>query len=118
MTMYVATRWYRAPELILSYKQYTTAVDIWSCGCILAELYNREPLFKCFQKQNPLFMICKLLGSPSESDLEEMKVKSLPVGVPKASMALPIDNLVPRAPKDAKDLILKMLTFNPVLYEP
>ena len=42
---YIATRWYRAPEVILSKSRYTKAVDLWSVGCILAELIGRKPLF-------------------------------------------------------------------------
>jgi mitogen-activated protein kinase 1/3 len=45
MSEYVVTRWYRSPELLLNAKSYTAAVDIWSVGCILMELYNKEPLF-------------------------------------------------------------------------
>lgn len=45
MTDYVATRWYRSPELLLSSKKYTKAVDVWSVGCILAEMLGRKPLF-------------------------------------------------------------------------
>ncbi len=44
MTDYIATRWYRAPEVILSWKRYSTAVDMWSVGCILGELINRRPV--------------------------------------------------------------------------
>lgn len=44
LTDYIATRWYRAPEVILSWKQYTGAIDVWSVGCILAELIKRKPL--------------------------------------------------------------------------
>lgn len=45
MTDYVATRWYRAPELLLAYKTYSTSVDVWSIGCIFAELLKRKPLW-------------------------------------------------------------------------
>ena len=45
MTEYVVTRWYRSPELLLNTSGYTAAVDMWSVGCILMELYNKEPLF-------------------------------------------------------------------------
>lgn len=45
MTEYVATRWYRAPELMLSLHQFTKAIDIWSVGCILAEMLGRTALF-------------------------------------------------------------------------
>ncbi len=44
LTDYIVTRWYRAPEVILSQKQYSGAVDVWSCGCILAELLQRKVL--------------------------------------------------------------------------
>jgi mitogen-activated protein kinase 7 len=46
MTEYVATRWYRAPEIMLSFRCYTTAIDMWSIGCIFAELLGNKPLFK------------------------------------------------------------------------
>jgi mitogen-activated protein kinase 1/3 len=44
MTDYVATRWYRAPELLLAYSEYSATVDVWSVGCILGELLKRRPL--------------------------------------------------------------------------
>lgn len=44
MTDYISTRWYRAPEVILSQKQYAGAIDVWSVGCILAELITRKAL--------------------------------------------------------------------------
>lgn len=46
LTEYVATRWYRAPEIMLSNRRYTTAIDVWSIGCILAELLGGKPVFK------------------------------------------------------------------------
>jgi len=45
LTDYIATRWYRAPEVLLSWKHYSYAIDIWSVGCILAEMMLRAPLF-------------------------------------------------------------------------
>ena len=45
MTEYVVTRWYRAPEILLGSQQYTAAVDMWSVGCIFAEMLSRKPLF-------------------------------------------------------------------------
>ena len=45
MTGYVATRWYRAPEIMFNYMHYTNTVDIWSIGCIVAEMFRRQPLF-------------------------------------------------------------------------
>lgn len=55
MTEYVATRWYRAPEIMLTFKEYTKAIDVWSVGCILAEMLSGKPLFPgkdcMFQRQ-------------------------------------------------------------------
>ena len=45
MTQYVATRWYRAPEIMLSMVEYSSAVDMWSVGCIFAEMLGRKHLF-------------------------------------------------------------------------
>ena len=45
LTEYVATRWYRAPEIMLNSKGYTKSIDIWSVGCILAEMLSNKPLF-------------------------------------------------------------------------
>lgn len=45
MTEYVATRWYRAPEVMLTFKEYTRAIDMWSVGCVLAEMLSGKPLF-------------------------------------------------------------------------
>jgi serine/threonine protein kinase len=65
LTDYIATRWYRAPEVILSWKKYTSAIDVWSVGCILAELIVRKPLLPATSEEEQLNMITKLLGNPS-----------------------------------------------------
>ena len=52
MTTYVATRWYRAPELLLKWKNYNESVDVWSVGCIFAELLKRKPLMPGTDTEN------------------------------------------------------------------
>ncbi len=69
MTEYVVTRWYRAPELLLSCEQYTSAIDVWSVGCIMAELMGRKPLLPGKDYVDQLKLIIKTLGPPSEDDL-------------------------------------------------
>lgn len=54
MTDYIATRWYRAPEVILSWKKYTAAIDVWSVGCILAELLTRKPLLPASSEEEQI----------------------------------------------------------------
>ncbi|XP_012438984.1 cyclin-dependent kinase G-2 isoform X1 [Gossypium raimondii] len=65
-TTKVVTQWYRAPELLLGAKKYSTAVDMWSVGCIMAELLAKEPLFKGTSEIDQLRKIFDTLGVPSE----------------------------------------------------
>ena len=65
ITHYVATRWYRAPELILSRRTYGKPVDMWAVGCILGELYGRRPMFIGNSQIHQITEICKVLGTPS-----------------------------------------------------
>lgn len=67
ITNYVATRWYRAPELILSHKRYSKSVDMWAVGCILAEFYGRKPIFMGNDSLHQVMEIQKVLGTPSQS---------------------------------------------------
>jgi serine/threonine protein kinase len=66
LTEKVMTLWYRAPELLLGcYEPYTSAIDMWATGCILAELIIRKPLLPAGSEEEQLNMITKLLGNPS-----------------------------------------------------
>jgi len=117
MTMYVATRWYRAPELILSNGLYTEAVDVWSCGCILAELFNRKPLFKSMHNVEQLMLIFKTLGTPSAEDLSDICPTSSSLTLTKDAPnyeGIKFSELFPKASPEAQDLIKQMLIFNPV----
>uniref|UniRef100_A0A8C4HXE3 mitogen-activated protein kinase n=1 Tax=Dicentrarchus labrax TaxID=13489 RepID=A0A8C4HXE3_DICLA len=85
MTGYVVTRWYRAPEVILSWMHYTQTVDIWSVGCIMAEMLQGKPLFKGSDHLDQLTEIMKTTGTPTQEfitklESEEAKsyIKSLP----------------------------------------
>lgn len=62
LTDYVATRWYRAPEILLGSTEYTTGVDIWSVGCILGELISCKPLFPGTSTMNQLDRILEVTG--------------------------------------------------------
>lgn len=64
MTDYIATRWYRAPEVILSWKKYSTSIDVWSVGCILAELLIRKPLLPAGSEEEQIQLITDLIGNP------------------------------------------------------
>ena len=73
LTDYVATRWYRAPEILLSSTRYTYGVDMWACGCILGELLNGKPIFPGTSTMNQLDRILEVTGRPSAEDIEAIQ---------------------------------------------
>lgn len=74
MTDYIATRWYRAPEVILSWKRYSTAIDVWSVGCILAELINRKPLLPAVSEEEQIQLITDLIGNPHDDLIDQITI--------------------------------------------
>lgn len=64
----VVTLWYRAPEILLGGRQYSTGVDMWSVGCIFAEMATRKPLFPGDSEIDEIFKIFRILGTPTEAD--------------------------------------------------
>jgi cyclin-dependent kinase 2 len=60
----VVTLWYRAPEILLGSKTYSTPVDIWSIGCIFAEMLNHKPLFPGDSEIDQLYKIFQIMGTP------------------------------------------------------
>lgn len=72
MTGYVATRWYRAPEIMLKWMHYTKAVDLWSVGCIVVEMYTHRALFPGSDHVNQLNRILEVAGFPSQKLLEQV----------------------------------------------
>ncbi|SCU90584.1 LANO_0D09274g1_1 [Lachancea nothofagi CBS 11611] len=117
MTEYVATRWYRAPEIMLTFQEYTTAMDIWSCGCILAEMITGKPLFPGRDYHHQLWLILETLGTPSYEDFENInskRAKEYIANLPLRQklpwqVVLQTQNVNP----EAIDLLDRMLTFNP-----
>lgn len=74
LTEYVATRWYRAPEIMLLVTMYSAVVDLWSVGCILAELYVNYPLFPGKDYKDQLLHIFQYLGTPTGRDMNCIKL--------------------------------------------
>ena len=73
LTDYVATRWYRAPEILLGSTKYGKAVDMWSLGCIYGEMLCGKPLFTGASTLNQLEMICEVMGMPSSAEIDAME---------------------------------------------
>jgi len=76
MTGYVATRWYRAPEIMLNWMHYNQTVDIWSVGCIMAELLTGRTLFPGTDHIQQLNLIMEILGTPSEEFMAKISSES------------------------------------------
>jgi len=72
LTDYVATRWYRAPEIILGSTSYTRAVDMWALGCIVAEMFNGRPLLDGKSTVDQLEKILRMTGIPSDAVIAKM----------------------------------------------
>ncbi|TIC50049.1 MAP kinase SakA [Wallemia mellicola] len=115
MTGYVSTRYYRAPEIMLTWQKYDVAVDIWSTGCIFAEMLEGKPLFPGKDHVNQFSIITELLGTPPEDVIQTICsentlrfVQSLPkrAKVPFSEKFKTTDPL-------ALDLVEKMLSFDP-----
>ena len=70
LTEYVVTRWYRAPEVMCSCQEYDHKIDVWSVGCILAELHGRKPLFPGDDYIKQMNLIFGVLGTPSKDDMK------------------------------------------------
>lgn len=116
LTEYVATRWYRAPEIMLSYQGYTKAIDVWSTGCILAELLGSKPIFKGKDYVDQLNRILQVLGTPSQSTLERIGSKNVQDYIHQLGYIpkVPFNELYPNANPDALDLLEMMLAFDPM----
>jgi serine/threonine protein kinase len=115
LTEYVVTRWYRAPEVMCSCQEYDHKIDVWSVGCILAELHGRKPLFPGDDYIKQMNLIFKVLGTPSKEDMKFITnekaleyIKSL-----KKQPKFAFDKIYKDANPLALDLLEKMLVFNP-----
>ncbi|XP_045670048.1 cyclin-dependent kinase 3 isoform X1 [Ursus americanus] len=109
----VVTLWYRAPEILLGSKFYSTAVDVWSIGCIFAEMVTRRALFPGDSEIDQLFRIFRTLGTPSEAmwpgvtQLPDYK-GSFPKWTRKG-----LEEIVPGLEPEGKDLLMQLLQYDP-----
>lgn len=115
LTEYVATRWYRAPEIMLSFKEYTKAIDLWSVGCIFAEMLTGRPLFPGRDYHHQLSLILDVLGTPSLEDFYAITSSRSRDYIRSLAFSKRADfrQLFPRADEPALDLLEKLLTFSP-----
>ena len=115
MTDYVATRWYRAPEVLLGSTKYNSQADMWSVGCIFGELLNGKPMFPGTSTLNQLNKILEVTGKPNKEDILSIQSELA------QNMLENINNikqknlksLFPKATAIELDLLGRLLQFNP-----
>lgn len=115
-TDYVATRWYRAPELCGSFfSKYTPAIDIWSIGCIFAELLTGKPLFPGKNVVHQLDLMTDLLGTPSAEAIARVRNEKARryLSSMRRKKAIPFSQKFPNADPFALRLLERMLAFEP-----
>nr|CAD7196991.1 unnamed protein product [Timema douglasi] len=115
LTDYVATRWYRAPEILIASKRYTKGIDMWSLGCILAEMLLGKPLFPGSSTINQIERIMSTIPPPTTEDVENVCTgygSSLLQRAP-AGPRRPLTELLKDSTPDALDLVTKLLVFHP-----
>lgn len=111
----IATKWYIAPEILLGSRKYTQAIDIWSAGCIMAEILTGEALFPGSNTLNQIELIIATLGKPKlfEIDSSNDNLYSSVLREPEPSKTHQKQSIFGRLETNAADLLRKLLAFNP-----
>jgi len=114
LTEYVVTRWYRAPQVICGDDAYGGEVDVWSLGCILAEMLITSPLFKGHSNLDQMKTIFKVLGTPSEEETKWIRNEKITNWISRSkSEKGNFDRLFKDFDDDVVDLLRGLLTFDP-----
>ncbi|KAI9321693.1 cyclin-dependent protein kinase phoss [Dichotomocladium elegans] len=111
----VVTLWYRAPDVLLGSRMYSTSIDIWSAGCIMAEMYTGRPLFPGTTNEDQLQKIFRMMGTPSEQTWPG--VSQLPEYKPTQAIYPPqrLNTILPNVDACGLDLLSRMLQYQPHL---
>ncbi|XP_074990894.1 cyclin-dependent kinase 20 isoform X1 [Calonectris borealis] len=108
----VATRWYRAPELLYGARHYDEGVDLWAVGCIFGELLNLSPLFPGESDIEQLCCVLRALGTPSPAAWPELaELPDYPKIRFRRQAPAPLEQLVPEAGPLARDLLRRFLRY-------
>ncbi|CAI7885046.1 unnamed protein product, partial [Closterium sp. NIES-53] len=112
---YICSRYYRAPELIFGATEYTTAIDIWSAGCVMAELLLGQPLFPGESGVDQLVEIIKVLGTPTREEIKCMNPNYTEFKFPQIKAHPWHKVFSKRVPAEAVDLVSRLLQYSPNL---
>jgi len=111
----VVTLWYRAPDVLLGSRTYSTSIDVWSCGCIFAEMISGVPLFRGRDNQDQLLHIMRIIGSPDDRTLRKISAESPEITIKQFPRypKIPFQQVLPKASVQAIDLLERLLQFDP-----
>ncbi|KAJ9455924.1 hypothetical protein DIPPA_22741 [Diplonema papillatum] len=113
-TEYIATRWYRAPECLLTDGYYNYKMDLWGVGCVFFEVVSLYPLFPGTNELDQIHKIHSILGTPPAELLTKMKKHSSHIDFDFPDRrGTGLHKLIPHASGDALDLLNRLLTYNP-----
>ncbi|CAI9101723.1 OLC1v1039117C3 [Oldenlandia corymbosa var. corymbosa] len=112
---YICSRYYRAPELIFGATEYTTAIDMWSVGCVMAELLLGQPLFPGESGVDQLVEIIKILGTPTREEIKCMNPNYSEFKFPQIKAHPWYKVFNKRMPTEAVDLVSRLLQYSPSL---
>ena len=110
---YICSRYYRAPELIFGATDYTSAIDVWSTGCVMAEMLLGQPLFPGESGVDQLVEIIKVLGTPTREEIQSMNPNYTDFKFPQIKAHPWTKVFNKRMPPDAVDLISRLLQYTP-----
>mmetsp|Transcript_13919 Transcript_13919/g.44136 ORF Transcript_13919/g.44136 Transcript_13919/m.44136 type:complete len:451 (+) Transcript_13919:478-1830(+) len=110
---YICSRYYRAPELIFGATDYTTAIDVWSVGCVMAELLLGQPLFPGESGVDQLVEIIKVLGTPTREEIHSMNPNYTEFKFPQIKAHPWSKVFSKKLPQDAVDLVSSLLQYSP-----
>ncbi|KAI9285133.1 kinase-like domain-containing protein [Umbelopsis sp. AD052] len=123
LTQYVSTRWYRAPEIMLSRNSYNKSIDVWSLGCIFGEMLGRKVLFKGSDYVDQLHKIVAILGLPQDTSfwntmasptvIEYIHNLRSPDGSPPPTDPVDFRSLYPQCSPNGIDILTQMLHLDP-----
>lgn len=118
LTDYVATRWYRAPEILIANRRYTKGIDMWSLGCILGEMLAGKPIFPGTSTVNQVEKIMATIPYPNNEDINTVCVSGIGSSMIRNAAVqphVPLTSLLDsETPNDALELINELLVFNPL----
>ncbi|XP_046599287.1 glycogen synthase kinase-3 beta isoform X3 [Neodiprion lecontei] len=112
---YICSRYYRAPELIFGAIDYTTKIDVWSAGCVLAELLLGQPIFPGDSGVDQLVEIIKVLGTPTREQIREMNPNYTEFKFPQIKSHPWQKVFRARTPPEAMELVARLLEYTPSL---